>query len=149
MPPHNAGDQAMRYFDNDTPSFVSVKGDHFDINGDQTTSLRVMLQKIQPVRKHFQNGELTCYSMDGRISTHGKYCLFCDIKFRCQKKLRLSMLDITKPEFQPIILDINQASFESLQTFITNTGEDHLHGTPVTLKIIHDEDDRRSIAFIE
>jgi hypothetical protein len=139
----------MNYFANDAPSFVSVKGDHFVIDGKQTATLRGMIQKIQPVRKHFRNGELTCYSMDGRISTHGKYCLFCDEKYRCQKKLRVSMLDITQPEFQPIILDINQASFESLETFIKKTGEEQLHCTPVTLKIIYDDNDRRSIEFME
>ncbi len=139
----------MNYFDNDVPTFISVKGDRFDHDGAKTTILRVMIQKIQPVRKHFKNSELICYSMDGRISTSGKYCLFCDVKFHCQKKLRLSMLDITQPEFLPLILDINQASFASLQGFIKNTGEDHLHKTPVTLKIVYDEHDRRSIEFIE
>jgi len=139
----------MNHFPSDTPSFISIKGDLFAHDQTQTPALRVMIQKIQPVRKHFKNGELTCYSMDARISTHGRYCLFCDDKFRCQKKLRLSMLDITKPEFQPIILDINHASFQSLESFIQNTGEDHLHCTPVTLRIVYDEHDRRSIAFTE
>ena len=139
----------MNYFENDLPSFVSIKGDYFAFDGHEHATLRVMIQKVQPVRKLFKNGELSCYSMDGRISTHGKYCLFCDDKFRCQKKLRLSMLDITQPEFQPIILDINQASFHSLQAYIQKTGEDQLHSTPVTMKIIYDEHDRRSIEFME
>lgn len=139
----------MKYFADDAPSFISVKGDHFARDGKEIPSLRVMIQKIQPVRKLFRKGELICYSMDGRISTHGKYCLFCDDKFRCQKKLRLSMLDIGQPEFLPIILDINQASFDSLEAFIQKTGEDQLHGTPVTLKVIYDEQDRRSIEFME
>ena len=139
----------MTFFENDAPSFISVKGDQFAFDGKEIPTLRVMIQKIQPVRKHFSNGELTCYSMDGRISTHGKYCLFCDDKFRCQKKLRLSMLDITQPEFQPIILDINQASFESLEAFIRETGEDQLHSMPVTLKTIYDDHDRRSIEFMD
>ena len=139
----------MTFFANDAPSFISVKGDHFIIDGTDAATLRVMIQKVQPVRKHFKNGELTCYSMDGRISTHGRYCLFCDEKFRCQKKLRVSMLDITQPEFQPIILDINQASFDSLEEFIHKTGEDQLHSTPVTLKVIYDEQDKRSVTFME
>ncbi|OVE80945.1 hypothetical protein BVY04_04500 [bacterium M21] len=139
----------MRYFDNDLPSYISIKGDQFTYDQMHTPTLRVMIQKIQPVRKHFKSGDLICYSMDGRISTSGKYCLFCDVKFRCQKKLRLSMLDITKPEFEPIILDINQPSFESLEQFIGQTGEKEILQTPVTLKIIYDEHDRRSIAFIE
>lgn len=139
----------MNYFQNDVPSFVAVKGDQFAFEGKQYPTLRVMIQKIQPVRKFFSNSELICYSMDGRISTHGKYCLFCDDKFRCQKKLRLSMLDITQPVFEPIILDINQASFKSLEEFMKQTGEDHLHSTPVTLKIIYDEQDKRSVEFME
>ena len=139
----------MNYFENDAPSFVAIKGDRFAFDRHEHAILRVMIQKIQPVRKFFKNGELICYSMDGRISTHGKYCLFCDDKFRCQKKLRLSMLDTTQPEFQPIILDINQTSFNSLEEFIQKTGEDQLHCTPVTLKIIYDEHDRRSIEFME
>ncbi len=139
----------MNYFDNDTPSYITICGDRFSC--DQTTipTLRVMIQKIQPVRKHFKDGELTCYSMDARISTHGRYCLFCDVKYRCQKKLRLSLLELTQPEFRPVILDINQPSFESLEHFITQTTEEQLHQTPVTLKIVYDEHDRRSIAFIE
>lgn len=139
----------MNYFANERPSFVAVRGDRFAFDGNEHATLRVMIQKIQPVRKFFKNRKLICYSMDGRISTHGKYCLFCDDKFRCQKKLRLSMLDVTQPEFQPIILDINQASFDGLQGHIQRTGEDQLHCTPVTLKIIYDEQDRRSIEFIE
>lgn len=139
----------MNYFANELPSFVAVRGDRFAFDGNEHATLRVMIQKIQPVRKFFKNRKLICYSMDGRISTHGKYCLFCDDKFRCQKKLRLSMLDVTQPEFQPIILDINQASFDGLQGHIQRTGEDQLHCTPVTLKIIYDEQDRRSIEFIE
>lgn len=137
------------FFANDAPSFVAVKGDRFAFDGDELVTLRVMIQKVQPVRKHFRNNELVCYSMDGRISTHGKYCLFCDDKFRCQKKLRISMLDMAKTEFRPIILDVNQASFESLAAFIQKAGEDQLHCTPVTLKIIYDEHDRRSVAFME
>jgi len=139
----------VNYFANELPSFVAVRGDRFAFDGNEHATLRVMIQKIQPVRKFFKNRKLICYSMDGRISTHGKYCLFCDDKFRCQKKLRLSMLDVTQPEFQPIILDINQASFDGLQGHIQRTGEDQLHCTPVTLKIIYDEQDRRSIEFIE
>lgn len=139
----------MNYFASDAPSFVAVTGDLFTFDGNEHATLRVMIQKVQPVRKYFKNGKLICYSMDGRISTHGKYCLFCDEKFRCQKKLRLSMLDVRQPEFQPIILDVNQASFASLEEFIRKTGEEELHGTPVTLKIIHDEQDRRSIEFME
>ena len=139
----------MNYFDNDAPSFVSVNADHFIVDGDETAILRVMIQKIQPVRKQFKKGELTCYSMDGRISTHGKYCLFCEEKYRCQKKLRISMLDVSKPEFQPIILDLNQASFESLEQFTQDVGEDQLHCTPVALKIVYDEQDRRSVVFME
>ncbi|OVE78459.1 hypothetical protein BVX99_00025, partial [bacterium F16] len=68
----------MNYFANDAPSFVAVKGERFAFDGNEHATLRVMIQKIQPVRKLFKNGELICYSMDGRISTHGKYCLFCD-----------------------------------------------------------------------
>jgi hypothetical protein len=139
----------MNYFDPDTPSFVAISGDAFTIDGKSHSSLRVIIQKIQPVRKHFHNGELLCYSMDARISTTGRYCLFCDDKYRCQKKLRLSMLHIAKPEFEPIILDINQASFTSIQQFIQATGEDNLITTPVTLKIVYDNHDRRYIEFIE
>lgn len=139
----------MSFFENDIPSFVAVKGDCFAFDGNETPTLRVMIQKIQPVRKLFRKGELICYSMDSRISTHGKYCLFCEDKFRCQKKLRLSMLDINQPEFQPIILDINQASFASLDEFIRKVGEEQLHSTPATLKIIYDDQDRRSIEFME
>ena len=59
------------------------------------------------------------------------------------------MLDITQPEFQPIILDINQASFASLEAFIQKTGEELLHSTPVTLKIVYDDQDRRHVEFME
>ncbi len=140
----------MNYFDNAVPSFISVRADQFAYDHTLTDTLRVMIQKVQPVRKHFKDGQLTCYSMDALIAMHsGKYCVFCDDKFRCQKKLRLSMLDITIPQFQPVILDINQPSFESLENFIQNTGEDRLHATPVGLKIVYDQHDRRSVAFME
>ena len=140
----------MNYFANAVPSFISVRGDQFAYDHTHTVTLRVMIQKVQPVRKHFKDGKLTCYSMDALIAMQsGKYCVFCDDKFRCQKKLRLSMLDITQSQFQPLILDINQTSFESLENFIQNVGDDRLHATPVGLKIVYDEHDRRSIDFTE
>ena len=144
----------MNLFSDEIPTYVTIKGDHFDINGHLTPYIRVMIQRIQPVRKYFKNGQLHCYSIDAKSSTTGKYCLFCDDKYRCQKKLRLSMLNISHPEYLPIILDINQASFKSLKTFIEKLNDDEneneeLYNTPVTLKIIYNEQDYRSIEFYE
>jgi hypothetical protein len=139
----------MNYFHSEIPSFVSIQGDHFLIDNKKHESLHVVIQKIQPVRKLFQDGRLICYSMDGRIANSGRHCLFCENTYRCQKKLRLCMLDVTKPVFEPIILDINQPSFPSLEILLGRLGEDQLHTTPVSLKIVHDEHDRRIVQFTE
>ena len=139
----------MNYFTNDDPSFVSVSADSFVIEHDEIGILQVMIQKIQPVRKRFEDGKLACHSMDGRVSKQGKYCIFCEDKYRCQKKLRLSMIDLSSHTLRPIILDINQASFENLEFFVQGVGEDQIHCTSVSLKIVYDDNDRRCVAFME
>ncbi len=46
----------------------------------------------------------------------------------------------------PVVLDINRPSFESLQTLLDQC-KDQLDTTPVTLRIVYDEQDRRVVEF--
>lgn len=139
----------MNYFQSELPAFVSIHGDSFLIDNHKLDSLRVLIQKIQPVRKLFRDGRLICYSMDARIANNNRHCIFCENAYRCQKKLRLCMLDVTKPVCEPIILEIGQPSFQSLDALLGRIGETQLNATPISLKIVYDEHDRRLVEFTE
>jgi hypothetical protein len=135
----------MNLFHQQKTAFVSVRAEQFVIDPICYDALRVLIVKIQPIRKFFRDGKLQCYSMDGKISQSKKYCVFCDDVWRCQRKLRLSMLMLDAMD--PLVLDINQPSFERLQTLVDQC-KDQLDTTPVTLRIVYDEQDRRGIEFI-
>ncbi len=137
----------MNLFQEAQPSFVSVKGDAFSIDGISRNALQVLIQQIQPIRKFFQDGKLICYSMDAKISRSAKtYCAFCGTRHKCSPKLRISMIWLR--DLEPIVLDLNRPSFTNLEEFV-DTCLDDLDVTPVTLKIVYDEHDRRLIEFIE
>ena len=134
----------MAFFQQQKPAFVSVQKEQFVIENTLYDALRVIIVKVQPIRKFFRHGKLQCYSMDGRISRSKKYCVFCDDAWQCQQKLRLSMLRFEV--MQPLVLDINLPSFQPLQTLLQQY-KDNLQETPVTLKIVYNDQDRRVIEF--
>jgi len=134
----------MTFFQQQKPAFVSINNDQFIIKRKPHDTLRVIIVKIQTIRKFFRNGKLECYSMDAKISRSKKYCVFCDDVWRCQQKLRLSMLRLDG--MQPLILDINQPSFQQLQTLVDKYKQ-KLHEIPLILKIIYNDQDRRLIEF--
>jgi len=134
----------MNCFDQQKPTFVSIKDLSFSVGQFSSKYLHVLIQKIQPIRKYFKDRKLLCYSMDAKLSQTKKYCVFCDDAYRCQRKLRLSM--ILTENLEPIVLDLNLHSFENLQQFIDHCKDD-IQNTPVTLKVVYDKEDRRSIEF--
>ncbi len=139
----------MNYFHDDSPSYVSVCKDQFKIDQVTHNAIQVMIQKIQPVRKLFQDGKLICYSMDGKLSMNKrKYCIFCKDARNCHRKLRLSMILIHSQDLTPVVFDLNQPSFQNLQELLAAVDEETLKTTPVTMKIVYDENDKRSIEFI-
>ena len=83
--------------------------------------------------------------MNAKVSRTKKYCVFCDDNFRCQQKLRLSI--VLLENLEPAVLDINRQSFDSLQEFVDRC-KDGIEVTPVKLKIVYDQKNRRSIEFI-
>jgi len=135
----------MNCFHQQQPAFVSVKEDSFCIGQVSYNGLHVLIQKIQPIRKYFKDGKLICYSMDAKVSRTKKYCVFCDDNYRCQRKLRLSM--ILLENLEPAVLDLNRQSFDNLQEFVDHC-KDGIEETPVSLKVVYDQEDRRSIEFI-
>ena len=132
-------------FDQQKPTFVSVKDLSFSVGQLSYNHLHVLIQKIQPIRKYFKDRKLQCYSMDAKVSQTKKYCVFCDDAYRCQRKLRLSM--IIMENLEPAVLDLNLQSFDNLQHFIDHC-KDVIQDTPVTLKVVYDQHDKRSIEFI-
>ncbi|MDH3494393.1 MAG: hypothetical protein OEM82_12635 [Acidobacteriota bacterium] len=134
----------MAFFQQQKPAFVSLQKEQFKIENNLYDVLRVMIVKIQPIRKFFRKGKLQCYSMDGKISRSKKYCVFCDDAWQCQQKIRLAMFRLN--EMQPLVLDLNQQSFEPLQTLLQQYKE-KLQEIPVTLKIVYNNQDRRVIEF--
>ncbi len=134
----------MNCFDQQKPTFVSIKDLSFSVGQFSSKYLHVLIQKIQPIRKYFKDRKLLCYSMDAKLSKTKKYCVFCDDAYRCQRKLRLAM--ILTENLEPIVLDLNLHSFENLQQFIDHCKDD-IQNTPVTLKVVYDKEDRRSIEF--
>ncbi len=137
----------MNCFDDPKPSFISVRNETFIIDGQPYHAIRCMIQKAQAVRKFFQDSKLKCYSMDANTSHNGKtYCYFCDHQRLCQRKIRLSMIMVS-PEPIPVVLDINQPSFPGLRELVEKIGEEKLKNSPVDLKIIYDDQDRRLIEF--
>lgn len=143
---HSAKEEpyTMNCFDQQKPTFVSVKDLSFSVGQVSSNYLHVLIKKIQPIRKYFKDRKLLCYSMDAKVSQTKKYCVFCDDAYRCQRKLRLSMILIENLE--PIVFDLNLHSFENLQQFIDHRKDD-IQNTPVTLKVVYDQEDRRSIEF--
>ncbi len=135
----------MNCFDQQKPTFVSIKDLSFSVGQFSSKYLHVLIQKIQPIRKYFKDRKLLCYSMDAKVSRTKKYCVFCDDSYRCRQKLRLSMIFVENLE--PAILDLNLQSFENLQQFIDHCKDD-MELKPVTLKVVYDQEDRRSIEFI-
>ncbi len=143
---HSAKEEphTMNCFDQQKPTFVSIKDISFSVGQFSSKYLHVLIQKIQPIRKYFKDRKLLCYSMDAKLSQTKKYCVFCDDAYRCQRKLRLSM--ILTENLEPIVLDLNLQSFENLQQFIDHCKDD-IENTPVTLKVVYDQEDKRSIEF--
>jgi hypothetical protein len=138
----------MNCFNDPKPLFIAIKNETFIIGSNSYDHIICIIQKAQPVRKFFQNGKLICYSMDAKKSQNKKtYCCFCDQKHLCQRKIRLSMIFITPKDPIPVVLDINQSSFPNFQLLIENIGDDQLKSSPVNLKIIYDQDDRKMIEF--
>ena len=138
----------MNCFNDLKPTFISVKNETFIIEGKPYDTITCIIQKTQAIRKFFQNGKLICYSMDAKKSHNQEtYCCFCDHKHLCQRKIRLSMIRITAPEPDPVILDINRPSFPNLQRLIKKNGEEKLKTLPINLKIIYDEKDHRMVEF--
>ncbi len=47
---------------------------------------------------------------------------------------------------EPAVLDLNRQSFDNLQEFVDHC-KDNIEVTPVGLKVVYDQEDRRSIEF--
>jgi hypothetical protein len=138
----------MNLIDEQRPLFVRICGDTFSVNGKNHSTIQVMIQKLQPIRKLFHNATLQCYSMDAKISSSkNTYCVFCDQRYRCQRKLRLSMMMIDQGEILPIILDVNEPSFQHLQRLTDDIGIAQLSNTTVSIKIVYDNSNRKTIEF--
>lgn len=138
----------MNVFSDQRPSFVSVHVEQFIVDEESYPRLRCLIQKAQPIRKLFQHSKLVCYSMDGKIGHKREtYCVFCDDNFHCQRKIRLSMILLDKADHRPIVLDINQGSFAAFDELVNSIGEEQLKSSPVCLRVIYDENDRRIIEF--
>jgi len=137
----------MKFFKEIEPDFVRIKEDQFWVNKQSHIFLRVLIQKIQPIRKYFQNRKLICYSMNTiRSKNRDQYCAFCSTRYKCSQKLRLSMIGLE--DQSPLILDINRSSFNNLTDFLSLCPDDFDH-TPVALKVILDEHDFSQIDFSE
>ena len=135
----------MSLFKEQQPAFVSVRNQQFVIDDLGHNQLRVFILKMQSIRKFFRKGKLECYSMDGKISRSKRYCVFCDDAWQCRKKIRVSMLLLNA--LDPVVIDINEPSFENLQAVVEQCGKD-LETTPITLKIVYNEQDRRVVEFV-
>lgn len=139
----------MSYFHDDTPSYAAIHKDQFKIDDRIHNAIQVMIQKIQPVRKLFKDGKLICYSMDGKLSMNKrKYCIFCKDARHCHRKLRLSLIHIHNQDMTPLVFDLNQPSFQNLQELLAQIDEESLKTTPITMKIVYDQNDKRTIEFI-
>jgi len=139
----------MNLFSDPQPSFVSVHAEQFTIDAKSYSQLCCLIQKAQPIRKLFQNNKLVCYSMDGKIGHKREiYCVFCDDNFHCQRKIRLSMILLDNANHRPVVLDINQKSFDAFEKLVNSIGEEQLKSSPVSLRVIYDENDQRVIEFI-
>lgn len=134
----------MHTFHQQGPAFVSVIAEKFVIDHTSYDALHVYIAKIQPIRKFFDDGKLKCYSMDSKVSRSDKYCAFCDDAWRCQQKLRLSMLLLDA--LDPIVLDVNRPSFGNVEA-LANQYEDRLNSVTMTLRVTYDDQDRRVIEF--
>ena len=86
--------------------------------------------------------------MDGKIGCKRKtYCVFCNDNFHCQRKIRLSMILLDKADHRPVVLDINQRSFDAFEKLVNSIGEEQLKSSPVSLRVIYDDNDRKVIEF--
>ena len=136
----------MNLLDDHKVTYVTVAGDAFVIAGKSYAAFQCLIQKAQKIRKFFDHGKLACHSHDATVSHKGDFCVFCPNRYRCQRKIRLSMILIDGSRLLPVILDINQGSFANLQTILDQLGND-LQRIPVNLKLVYDDNDRRCIEF--
>ncbi len=134
-------------FHNSQPSYVSIQGDYFKIDGQIYTCLKGLIQKYSPVRKLFEEGKLKCHSTDAYQSKSGQFCTFCDKQNRCQKKIRLSLALCIGQNRRCAVLDINYLSFDNFSEIVEKIGEKKLPTTLAAMKIIYDEKERKLIEF--
>lgn len=136
----------MNLLDDHKVTFITVAGEAFIAAGKSYATLQCLIHKAQKIRKFFHQGKLACHSHDATVSHKGDYCVFCPNRYRCQRKIRLSMLLLDGPRLVPVILDVNQGSFANLQAILDQLGDD-LQSIPVNLKLVDDDNDRRCIEF--
>ncbi len=57
------------------------------------------------------------------------------------------MIMIENGEILPLILDVNENSFQNLQRLVDDIGTTQLQDTTVSMKIVYDKNDRKTIEF--
>ncbi|MFQ5629244.1 MAG: hypothetical protein ACE5I1_10825 [bacterium] len=136
-------------FEQSKPVFISIQDEYFIINDKKLPVIEGFIQDLQPLRKFFFSGKLTCYSYNNKTGKDGQYCAFCRKRFRCQKRLRLMIL-VTNAAKDPIpaTLEINHVSFDNFDELIKKIDPNDLPENLLHISIAYDQKDRKIIEFV-
>lgn len=112
--------------------FIKVGITGFVINGQHLKALDLHVHGFRFMRKLFSANKISCYSMDAVTGNAGHQCCLCDWNYRCTKVIRLKVMVENTTSAIPAMLDVNDASFASIEHILETIPPDELHKTLVT-----------------
>ena len=117
------------------PPFIKLNQNGFSINDQTHPKIDFKIHDYTFMRKLFSAGKMTCYSMDAIAAKDGKCCALCNWNYTCTKVIRLMIMIESLRDPFPAILDVNEASIESIAMILDQLPSDRLHDTLITATI--------------
>jgi len=136
------------FFIYEKPKFVSLKNEYFFIENNKYKTLKVQIQDIIPVRKHFKNGKLVCCSINSDTSNKGKICALCSDRFKCFMKVRI-MMNIKNHTgvISPGAIEIGKNDFAGLNEIIQKISPENLFAKTVKINFNSESKMKNKLIF--
>jgi len=123
-------------FEKDRPAFVRFDQDRFRVGQRRREQLQGRITDILPTRKRFEGKRLVCWANDGVNGKHGQRCALCRERWSCAERVRLMLLlDGLEKTAVPAILEIGHGSFDALDGFLSDIGDESLCETSVQISM--------------
>lgn len=117
------------------PPFIPVNQHGFHIDNQHHNPVDITIHDFLFVRKHFSHGKMVCYSLDAVTAANGKCCNLCAWNYACTNIVRLMvMIHSIQPNLQAII-DVADASFDSIGHVLETVNPKDLHKTIITATV--------------